>query len=350
MAIKTISVQKGDTLSSIAKRNNTDIKRILELNPNIKDPNLIIAGSSLNIDGNEVENVELQPTPVKKASMDPVEEVKEQPKKNNDIDFDINMALYGAAYNGSINKESVIHLSNEGGQINDTKVVAEENKKAEINVHDTTDIESDRTININPITGKQETTVNISINDNNKDLEVKADEIENKNEVSKRYVQEINNKYSDVMKLGAGNCGVMTRRQLEIQGLVKLDAGIEHGKQYARHLYEDSIVNKGHIVLGEETNSKNQVEVFESFINNSNGKLTNLVISFDPKGSFSNTQGHGHVMVISRIEDGKVYFIDDFSQKAWGTKAGTVNVLTIKEFENTYLQKKNNANFMTVVY
>jgi len=45
----TITIQSGDTLSKLAKKYNTDINRLLELNPTIKDPNLIYSGAKLNI-------------------------------------------------------------------------------------------------------------------------------------------------------------------------------------------------------------------------------------------------------------------------------------------------------------
>ncbi len=47
----TITIQKGQTLSGIAKQNGTTIDAILKANPSIKNPNLIYAGSSLNLPG-----------------------------------------------------------------------------------------------------------------------------------------------------------------------------------------------------------------------------------------------------------------------------------------------------------
>ena len=40
-------IKSGDTLSAIAKRNNTTIKAIMAMNPSIKDPNKIRAGATL---------------------------------------------------------------------------------------------------------------------------------------------------------------------------------------------------------------------------------------------------------------------------------------------------------------
>lgn len=47
----TITIQKGQTLSGIAKANGTTIDALLKANPSIKNPNLIYAGSSLNLPG-----------------------------------------------------------------------------------------------------------------------------------------------------------------------------------------------------------------------------------------------------------------------------------------------------------
>lgn len=47
MANTTYQIKSGDTLSGIAKANNTTIDALLRANPNIKDPNKIYAGASL---------------------------------------------------------------------------------------------------------------------------------------------------------------------------------------------------------------------------------------------------------------------------------------------------------------
>jgi LysM repeat protein len=45
------TIQKGDTLSQIAQTNNTSVSALLSANPTIKNPDLIYAGSSLNLPG-----------------------------------------------------------------------------------------------------------------------------------------------------------------------------------------------------------------------------------------------------------------------------------------------------------
>jgi LysM repeat protein len=45
----TITIQKGQTLSGIAKEQGTTVDALLKANPSIKNPNLIYAGSALNL-------------------------------------------------------------------------------------------------------------------------------------------------------------------------------------------------------------------------------------------------------------------------------------------------------------
>jgi LysM repeat protein len=46
-----ITIQKGQTLSGIAKQQGTTVDAIMKANPTIKNANLIYAGSSLNLPG-----------------------------------------------------------------------------------------------------------------------------------------------------------------------------------------------------------------------------------------------------------------------------------------------------------
>lgn len=49
--MSTYTIQRGDTLSGIAKKYGTDVSTLMSLNPNIKNANLIYAGNSLNLPG-----------------------------------------------------------------------------------------------------------------------------------------------------------------------------------------------------------------------------------------------------------------------------------------------------------
>lgn len=47
----TIDIRWGSTLSSLAKNMGTSISELMQLNPQIQNPNLIIAGTTLNVPG-----------------------------------------------------------------------------------------------------------------------------------------------------------------------------------------------------------------------------------------------------------------------------------------------------------
>ena len=55
------TINKGDTLSQIARKNGTSVKKIMDLNPEIKDANKIYAGRKINVGGESKNTV----TPVK---------------------------------------------------------------------------------------------------------------------------------------------------------------------------------------------------------------------------------------------------------------------------------------------
>jgi spore coat assembly protein SafA len=49
MANKTVKVEKGDTLSALAKESGVSLKSLIQANPQIKNPNLIHVGQKINI-------------------------------------------------------------------------------------------------------------------------------------------------------------------------------------------------------------------------------------------------------------------------------------------------------------
>tara|TARA_R100001443_G_scaffold92723_2_gene99376 strand:+ start:991 stop:1203 length:213 start_codon:yes stop_codon:yes gene_type:complete len=45
----SVRIQKGDTLSELAMKHKISRKKLQKLNPNIKNPNIIIAGKNLKL-------------------------------------------------------------------------------------------------------------------------------------------------------------------------------------------------------------------------------------------------------------------------------------------------------------
>ena len=57
------SIKAGDTLNKLAQRYHTNVGELMKANPQIKDANLIYAGSKLNIPGSKDEFVSSKPGP-----------------------------------------------------------------------------------------------------------------------------------------------------------------------------------------------------------------------------------------------------------------------------------------------
>lgn len=68
------TIQQGDTLSAIAQKHGTTVQALMAANPNIKDPNMIYAGATLNISGDGTTTT-VQPTaPVVSTTTEPTDE------------------------------------------------------------------------------------------------------------------------------------------------------------------------------------------------------------------------------------------------------------------------------------
>lgn len=74
------SVESGDTLSNLAKKNNTTIERILELNPSVTNPNKITVGQKLNLPSSQSSIPSSTPTQTTTPSNNQEKPIK-QPKQ-----------------------------------------------------------------------------------------------------------------------------------------------------------------------------------------------------------------------------------------------------------------------------
>lgn len=63
-------IQSGDTLATIAAANNTTVERLLELNPTITDPDVIIDGDPLTMDGYRYFESECQNVSISRGATD----------------------------------------------------------------------------------------------------------------------------------------------------------------------------------------------------------------------------------------------------------------------------------------
>lgn len=127
-------------------------------------------------------------------------------------------------------------------------------------------------------------------------------------------------------------CGAFVFQQLKDQGI--LDGGVpENGKDYYSHFAPQSKTSTGYSI--ESYGGKNGLT---NLLNANQGKtLRNIVVSFDPYGRIYPSAA-GHVMLITQIKDGKVYYMDNGSTYPDGTKhkEGAPVCQSVEEFLRRY--------------
>ena len=170
---------------------------------------------------------------------------------------------------------------------------------------------------------------------------------------------ELQNKYNTLHDQRVANgadpayeqkCGALTYQQLRNDGLTKNDFTAS-GKDYARVLAEKGVTDTGAKCTGYNS--------FDEMLNSQKEPITNVVCSWkaggwvgsaDPNSKKYNPDGHA--MLISRIEDGNVYFMDnrsDMSDRTAGNRHLIMQCMSIQEFKNKYYTKTSNPTGVTVV-
>ena len=151
--------------------------------------------------------------------------------------------------------------------------------------------------------------------------------------------------------LSGGNynhrCGQLTCDQLAVQGLIGDGDRVGSGCDQARAIARGGKTSTGYKVYGYEMNSQNARTQFEQMIADNGGSVDNVVVSFAANTGCLGP--HGHVCLISKIENGNVYLIDDtsFTTNSSGNRVATK--MSVSDFESNYFGKIGSPNYMAVV-
>ncbi len=150
-----------------------------------------------------------------------------------------------------------------------------------------------------------------------------------------------------------GNCGAFTFQQLKAQGIVneeRPDSGL--GKDYYAYWSNKSSTSTGYQV--EAIGSGNALN--ELISRHPDELIENVVVSFDYDGKNYKSQA-GHVLLISKISKGYVYYMESQSGKFWNLKErydgkdfqsfseGEPLKLTLDEFQRQYPNMNGAVHF-----
>lgn len=161
------------------------------------------------------------------------------------------------------------------------------------------------------------------------------------------YKKEIDERYQSILKRNnrttyKGRCGALTNQQLLEKGIVgsKGEVATNYGKDLAKN-----IASKGTTKTGYKPTTYSSIT--DLFNESKNRTISNVVVSYNPGGDFGAPAGHA--MLIDKIENGKVYFIDNTSYSdtaATGKNNGeyVAQCWTIAEFQKTYFKSSNKCS------
>ena len=138
-------------------------------------------------------------------------------------------------------------------------------------------------------------------------------------------------------------CGNLTKDQLKMQGLISDKDKTWNGKDIASYF-----ANKGTTSTGAKCTSYNSID---DLLNSNSEPITNVVCSFN-KGGWVTSEQYGHGMLISRIEDGNVYFMDNrssMSVRNSGDRHLVMQCMSVQEFKNSYYGPKMKPCGITMI-
>ncbi len=170
-------------------------------------------------------------------------------------------------------------------------------------------------------------------------------------------MQEMSDRYERILKNTKkksfnGKCSAFVYQQLKDQGIFgSKDPGCAHGKDYYATWSKKKQTSTGAPVTtyGSDKNSTG----LEKLIEASGGKpIKNVAVSFPAVYPYTNAQNSvsGHVMLISEIRDGNVYFMESADGRLWFLdntpyKEGQPMVLPVDKFLKQYPKMNGVVHF-----
>lgn len=159
---------------------------------------------------------------------------------------------------------------------------------------------------------------------------------------SKAIKDEIQNRYNKIHEWRevegnfSGQCSRLVNYQLQEKGILKLTKKYENefGIKVNGCEFASELLNRDDVLINgyKATKYENYDALFKE---SKNGVMTNIVVSFT-KESGVTSKNAGHVLLIDRIQDGKVYYVDNFGTWDDKQKAGQVRELSISAFKSLY--------------
>lgn len=156
------------------------------------------------------------------------------------------------------------------------------------------------------------------------------------NDMRARYQRLVKNTQSGSF---SGACSAFVYQQLKDQGIFTIngDAGVASGKNYYRVWSQKSMTSTGYRV-----DAYGGSNALRDYVNANQGAvLNNIAVSFDYDGKNYLSMEHGHVVLISEIRDGKVYYMESAAGRLYNLDGrayaeGEPISLTLNDFLRQY--------------
>lgn len=166
-------------------------------------------------------------------------------------------------------------------------------------------------------------------------------------------VEEMRERYQRLLKNTnrvsfSGACSAFVYRQLWDQGILDInrDGGVQSGKNYYRVWSQKSTTSTGYSV-----DTYGGSNALKDLMRANVGKtLKNIAISFDYDGKNYLSREHGHVMLISEIRDGKVYYMESAAGRLYNLNGrayaeGEPICLSLSDFLKQYPNMNGAVHF-----